>query len=57
MSESYQFREQMTSHILHDCLYVRLRWGDEHQGLLHDKHLVGKDKKTRYTHNFKVKSR
>ena len=29
------------SHIFHDCLYVRLRRGDEHQSLLHDKHLLG----------------
>ena len=29
------------SHIFHDCLYVRLGRGYEHQSLLHDKHLLG----------------
>ena len=36
------FGKDLSSHILHYCLNVRLWWCDEHQSLFQDKHLVEK---------------
>ena len=35
------FRRRKITHIFHDCLYVRLWRGDEHQSLFHHKYLMG----------------
>ena len=37
------FGKDLSSHILHYCLNVRLWWCDEHQSLFQDKHLVEKN--------------